>query len=74
MIINLKSETELSGFYVVYEGSTNLEKKGWFGISHLMEHLMCKNFDHLQEDFAKDGIDWNAYTSSNEIVFSSIFF
>ena len=26
MIINLKSETDLSGFYVVYEGSTNLEK------------------------------------------------
>ena len=69
MIINLKSETELSGFYVVYEGSTNLEKKGWYGISHLMEHLMCKNFEHLQEDFDKDGIDWNAYTSSNEIVF-----
>ena len=69
MIENLKSETDLSGFYVVYEGSTNLEKKGWYGISHLMEHLMCKNFEHLQEDFDKDGIDWNAYTSSNEIVF-----
>jgi predicted Zn-dependent peptidase len=69
MITNLKSETDLSGFYVVYEGSTNLEKKGIYGISHLMEHLMCKNFDHLQEDFDKDGIDWNAYTSSNEIVF-----
>lgn len=69
MIINLKSQTDLSGFYVVYEGSTNLEKKGWYGISHLMEHLMCKNFDHLQEDFDRDGIDWNAYTSGNEIVF-----
>jgi len=69
MIVNLKSQTDLSGFYVVYEGSTNLEKKGWYGISHLMEHLMCKNFDHLQEDFDKDGIDWNAYTSGNEIVF-----
>lgn len=69
MITNLKSQTDLSGFYVVYEGSTNLEKKGWYGISHLMEHLMCKNFDHLQEEFDKDGIDWNAYTSSNEIVF-----
>lgn len=69
MIINLKSQTDLSGFYVVYEGSTNLEKKGWYGISHLMEHLMCKSFDHLQEDFDKDGIDWNAYTSGNEIVF-----
>ncbi len=36
MIINLKSQTDLSGFYVVYEGSTNLEKSGWYGISHLM--------------------------------------
>lgn len=69
MIINLKSQTDLSGFYIVYEGSTNIEKPGIYGISHLMEHLMCKNFDHLQEDFDRDGIDWNAYTSSNEIVF-----
>lgn len=69
MIINLKSENNLSGFYVVYEGSTNLEKPGWYGLSHLMEHLLCKSFDHLQEDFDKDGIDWNAYTSGNEIVF-----
>lgn len=69
MIINLKSQTDLSGFYVVYEGSTNLEKKGWYGIAHLIEHLVAKNLDHLQEDFDKDGIDFNAYTSSNEIVF-----
>ena len=69
MIINLKSKTDLSGFYVVYEGSTNLEKRGWYGISHLMEHLMCKNFEHLQEDFDRDAIEWNAYTSSNSIVF-----
>lgn len=27
MITNLKSNIGLSGFYVVYEGSTNLEKK-----------------------------------------------
>lgn len=69
MIINLKSETELSGFYVVYDGSTNLEKKGWYGLSHLMEHLLCKSFDHLQEDFDRDGISWNAWTSSNQICF-----
>jgi predicted Zn-dependent peptidase len=69
MIINLPSQTNLSGFYVIYEGSTNLEKPGWYGISHLMEHLMTKNFDHLQEDFDRDSIDWNAYTSGNEIVF-----
>lgn len=69
MIINLKSQTDLSGFYIIYNGSTNIEKPGWYGISHLMEHLMCKNFDHLMDDFDREGIDWNAYTSNNEIVF-----
>ena len=69
MIINLKSENELSGFYIVYEGSTNLENKGNFGISHLMEHLFCKNFDHLLDDFDRDGISWNAYTDTNLINF-----
>src|ERR1035437_636513 len=68
MIINLKSENNLSGFYIVWQGSTNLEKKGNFGISHLCEHLICKSFDHLQEDFDRDGVDWNMYTSDNEIV------
>lgn len=69
MIINLKSQTNLSGLYLVYEGSTNIEKKGNYGISHLMEHLMCKTFFHMIQDFDRDGIEWNAYTSSNEIVF-----
>lgn len=69
MIINLKSQTDLAGFYIVYEGSTNLEKPGNFGIAHLLEHLMCKNFEHLREDFERESIDWNAYTSSGEVVF-----
>ena len=28
MITNLKSQTNLSGFYVTYSGSTNLDRKG----------------------------------------------
>ena len=73
MIVNLKSQNDLSGFYIIYEGSTNLEKKGNYGISHLMEHLMCKTFFHLLEDFDKDGIDWNAYTDNNIINFHFCF-
>lgn len=68
-LINLKSETDLSGFYLVYHGSTLLEKPGTYGISHLMEHLMCKNFEDLLDKFDEDGISWNAYTSSDFIVF-----
>lgn len=69
MIINLKSQTDLSGFYIIYEGSVNQEEPGVYGISHLLEHLLCKTFEHLQDDFETYGIDWNAYTSGNEIVF-----
>jgi predicted Zn-dependent peptidase len=69
MIINLRSQTDLSGFYIIWEGSTNLESKGNFGVSHLVEHLQAKMIDHLQEDFDRDGISWNLWTSSNEICF-----
>lgn len=68
MIINLPSQTDLSGFYIIWEGSTNLEKPGIFGISHLVEHLIAKSFDHLQEDFDRDGVSWNLWTSNNEVV------
>lgn len=69
MIINLDNQTDLSGFYVVYNGSTNLEEDGIYGISHLMEHLLCKSVDHLQDTYEENGLSWNAYTSPNEIVF-----
>lgn len=69
MIINLASQTDLSGFYVVYNGSTYLEKEGTYGISHLVEHLACMNHRHMQLDMDRDGIYSNAYTSNDHIVF-----
>lgn len=69
MIYNLKSPTELSGFFVVYDGSTMLEAPGLRGVSHLLEHLMCKSFDHLQDELQSNGVTWNAYTSNHEVVF-----
>ena len=69
MIVNVKSETGLSGFYVIFDGSTMNEKPGWFGLSHLMEHLVCKSFEHLQDTYQQKNIKWNAYTSNTEVVF-----
>lgn len=68
MIINLPSQTELSGFYIIYEGSTNLEKPGWYGLSHATEHLITKPLDDYMEELDRDGVEWNFYTSDNEIV------
>jgi len=69
MIINLKSQTDLSGFYIVYYGSCNLENPGYYGVSHLLEHLKCKSFEHLQDDLDRESVSWNAYTSDAAIVF-----
>ncbi|MBM3404482.1 MAG: insulinase family protein [Bacteroidetes bacterium] len=66
---NYHSETELSGFYVVYDGATWNEKPGFLGLSHLCEHLVCKGLDPLQDAFQQHGIRWNAATSDNEVYF-----
>lgn len=68
-IINLPSQTDLSGFYVVYKGSTNLEKKGIYGLSHLCEHLVTKCLDPYQDELDRLGITFNAYTSGDDIVY-----
>lgn len=65
----IKSPISMGGFYVAYYGSTMNEHKGIYGISHLMEHLLCKGFNDYMEDFERDAVSWNAYTSDKEIVF-----
>lgn len=68
-VINVKSVHDLSSFYVVFNGSTMNERKGIYGISHLLEHLLCHQFDDIMDDLEEDGISWNAYTSQENIVF-----
>lgn len=69
MIVNAKSETGLSGFYVIFDGSTMNEKPGWLGLSHCLEHLVCKSFEHLQDLYQQKNIKWNAMTSNTDIIF-----
>ena len=69
MIFNKKSKTELSGFYIVYDGATMNEYKGVYGISHLIEHLMCNKIKEIEDDMHQDGIVYNASTSSHNVGF-----
>lgn len=69
MIKNIKSKTDLAGFFIVFKGSTLNESKGTYGISHFIEHLFSKPFDKYEEKFNIDAINYNAYTSNNEVVF-----
>jgi predicted Zn-dependent peptidase len=70
MTLNIKSQTDLSGFYVVYNRTIINEKPGIYGISHFIEHLISHSFnDDLVEEFQNVGMTWNAYTSQTNIVF-----
>jgi predicted Zn-dependent peptidase len=55
------------GIAYPYGGATEIE--GSRGISHLMEHLMCKTFDNLLLAFKLNGISYNASTSDNQTIF-----
>lgn len=69
MFLNLPSPTGLSGFYVVFDGSTNLEATGTRGASHLVEHLVCRSFKDMRDELDRHGIEWNATTTANYVVF-----
>jgi len=69
MIYNLKSQNDFSGFYIVFNGAVLNETPKSFGVSHIIEHLLCKQFEDLYDDFDRFGINWNAFTSNNNVVF-----
>jgi predicted Zn-dependent peptidase len=69
IIHNLKSDTDLSGFYIIYKGSALAEHPNERGLSHLIEHLICKNNEHLEKQYYKYAINYNAITSDNYIVY-----
>lgn len=68
-VINVVAENDLSNFTVVFDGSVMNETPGFYGVSHLLEHLKCKGFEHLMETFEMEGISWNATTSDTVVKY-----
>jgi len=68
MIKKIKSPTPLSGVYFIYQGSVNLEVPGTRGISHLIEHLLCRSLSPIKNKFFLSSVTYNAWTSDNEVV------
>ena len=59
----------MGGLYVVYGNSSLSESIGYRGVSHLVEHLLCKSYASMEAELEANGITANAYTSDNEVVF-----
>ena len=68
-LYNLPSQTKMSGFYVVFKArclEDNVEERG---LTHLLEHLICRQFQPLMSAFSQYSIDFNAITTDDYVVF-----
>ena len=54
---------------VVFKAGTLYEPENRKGVSHLMEHLICKAVQKFDERFINDCIDYNAVTSIDYVEF-----
>lgn len=54
---------------IFFDAGGKIESKGTRGISHLVEHLLCKSFEDISEKIDAHGISNNATTSENRVMF-----
>lgn len=62
MIKYFKHPQKLASVNLIFEGS-NVETAGFYGCTHLLEHLMCKKLFKLENLCEANGIELNARTS-----------
>ena len=63
-----KNTLKMSGLYIVYNAGSIYEKLGQTGTMHLMEHLICKSFDDMQDELTSRNVEYNAYTCEEIVV------
>lgn len=63
-----KDRLKMTSLTVVFDAGSELENDGLYGTMHLMEHLICKSFEHLYPKLTANGIEWNAFTSEERVV------
>lgn len=65
----IKSDIGMSFLGMGYHFGSINEGVGQRGCSHLMEHLQCKPLDKMLPELTRLGVDYNAYTSDDRVVF-----
>lgn len=64
-----KNELKMTSLHIIYEAGSMFEKAGRYGTMHLMEHMICKNYNDLRDSLQELGIVCNAYTAQDYVVF-----
>lgn len=63
-----KSKTPMCSLTLNYNAGAMYEEEGKYGTMHLMEHLICKRIDDLQDKYTNLNIEWNASTNAQQVV------
>jgi len=69
MHIYEQNNLQMTSLFIIFEAGSMVESKGKFGTMHLMEHMICKNYDDMRDTLQENGIVSNAYTSDSQVVF-----
>lgn len=69
-MIELETKIKNMGAYEIhFRDCFAKEKDGEHGLSHLVEHCMCEQVKKFENKMKEYSVNWNAYTTSDEIVF-----
>jgi len=73
-VANIHNDSEIVLFGIAALSGSNYERPDIAGISHFAEHLFFKgtqkrNWKQINEEFAKLGVNNNAYTSNTEVFY-----
>lgn len=69
MYVYEQNNLQMTSLFIVFDAGSMFEPKGRCGTMHLMEHMVCKNYDDLRDTLQENGITSNAYTSDSKVVF-----
>lgn len=59
----------MSGFYVAYRSNCLADKSDERGLTHFLEHLICRQLRPMMDAFNQYAVDFNAITSNDYVVF-----
>lgn len=73
-VANIKNDSNIAFFGIAVLAGSNYETPDIAGISHYAEHVFFKgtkrrNWNQINQEFAKLGVSNNAYTSNSEVIY-----
>lgn len=64
-----QNNNEMAGIYLICKNTCQFESPKNFGVSHLLEHMICNSYEHKQTEYSRLALNTNAFTSNDYVCF-----